>query len=142
MNNQFKSKIEEIQEENEVVFEPRLKQKEAPFAASNNFFHLLFLRGSISTDTATAALPFILFLSFLALIYIGNRHSAENNIREIDKLGKEVKELSWDFKTLKADLMFKSKETEVISRVDTLLRLRVPVTPPIKITVSPDEYKN
>jgi hypothetical protein len=141
MSNQFKSKIEEIQEENEEVFEPVLKEKK-PVSSNSNFFHLLFIKGVISTDDATAALPFILFLSFLALIYIGNRHSAENNIREIDKIGKEVKELSWDFKTLKADLMFKSKETEVISRVDTLLKLKVPITPPIKIVVSPDEYKN
>ena len=141
MSNQFKSKIEEIQEENEEVFEPTIREKKS-FAASNNFFHLLFVKGVISTEAATAALPFILFISFLALIYIGNRHSAENNIREIDKLGKEVKELSWDFKTLKADLMFKSKETEVVNRVDTLLKLKVPITPPIKIVVRPDEYKN
>jgi hypothetical protein len=67
------------------------------------------------------------------MIYIGNRHSAENNIRSIDKLGKEVKELSWEFKTLKADLMFKSKQTEVIKRVDSLLGLKVSIKPPIKI---------
>ncbi|TAF46206.1 MAG: hypothetical protein EAZ51_08250 [Sphingobacteriales bacterium] len=140
MSNQFKSKIEEIQEENEAVFEPKVKQKSDFALPANNFFHLLFVKGVVSKEAATDALPFILFLSFLALIYIGNRHSAENNIREIDKLNKEVKELSWDFKTLKADLMFKSKQTEVVSRVDTLLQLKVPVTPPVKIVVAPNEY--
>ncbi len=140
MSNQFKSKIEEIQEENEAVFEPRLKSKSSYDLPTNNFFQLLFVKGVVSKEAATDALPFILFLSFLALIYIGNRHSAENTIREIDKINKEVKELSWDFKTLKADLMFKSKQTEVVSRVDTLLQLKVPVTPPIKIVVAPNEY--
>jgi len=140
MSNQFKSKIEEIQEENEAVFKPKLKQKETFDLPSNNFFNLLFVKGVVSKQAATNALPFIIFLSFLALIYIGNRHSAENNIREIDKLNKEVKELSWDFKTLKADLMFKSKQTEVVKRVDTLLQLKVPITPPIKIVVASNEY--
>ncbi|MDB5152031.1 MAG: hypothetical protein JWR54_782, partial [Mucilaginibacter sp.] len=33
---------------------------------------------------------------------------------------KEVKELTWDYKTAKADLAFKSTLTEVAKRVDTL----------------------
>lgn len=140
MSNQFKSKIEEIQEENEAVLNPNFKGKSSYDFPTNNFFQLLFVKGVVSKEAATDALPFILFLSFLALIYIGNRHSAESNIREIDKINKEVKELSWDFKTLKAELMFKSKQTEVVKRVDTLLQLKVPVTPPIKIVVAPNEY--
>lgn len=140
MNNHFKSKIEEIQEENETVFKPKATQKHVLDFPTNNFFHLLFVKGVLSKQAATDALPFVLFLSVLAIIYIGTKHSAENNIREIDKLNKEVKELSWDFKTLKADLMFKSKQTEVVKRVDTLLLLKVPVTPPIKIVVAPNEY--
>jgi hypothetical protein len=67
------------------------------------------------------------------MIYIGNRHSAENNIRKIEALKKEVKELSWDFKTIKADLMFQSRQTEVITKVDSLLGLKVSVEPPIKL---------
>ena len=73
------------------------------------------------------------------MIYIGNRHFAENNIRNIDKLNKEVKELSWDFKTLKADLMLKSTQTEVAKQVDTL-GLKEPIEPPKKIIISADEF--
>ncbi len=127
----------EIEEEEEIAVEETVKEEATPSAP--NFFTQLFSKGRISEEAATAALPFIIFLAFLGMIYIGNRHTAENNIRDIDRLGKEVKELSWDFKTLKADLMFKSKETEVIKRVDSTLGLKVPIEPPIKLKVT-DEH--
>jgi len=130
MTNRLRSEIEA----EEVIVKEAIKEEvQAPSAPSTGFFSALFAKETISKEAATDALPFIVFLAFLAMIYIGNRHSAENNIRKIDKLGKEVKELSWDYKTLKADLMFKSKQTEVIKRVDSLVGLRVSVKPPIKI---------
>lgn len=134
MTNRLKSEIEE-----EQILEPT-EVKEEKSASAPGFFMLLFSKGVMSKDAATEALPFIIFLAFLGMLYIGNRHTAENNIRKIDKLGKEVKELSWDFKTLKSDLMFKSKQTEVIKRVDSLLGLRVSIKPPIKIKVEQNEH--
>lgn len=135
MTNRLKSEIEEEQPELEA---PKVKEEKA--SSTPGFFGNLFQKGAISQEAATEALPFIIFLAFLGMIYIGNRHSAENNIRKIDKLSKEVKELSWDFKTLKADLMFRSKETEVMQRVDTLLGLKVSVKPPIKLKLDQDEH--
>jgi hypothetical protein len=61
------------------------------------------------------------------------------NIRNIDKLQKEVKELSWEYKSLKADLMFKSKLTEVAKKVDTL-GVRTLTEPPKKIIVKNNEH--
>jgi hypothetical protein len=127
MTNRLRSEIEEAQ----ITVKETVKE-EIP-VPSTGLFASLLSKGTVSKETATEALPFIIFIAFLGMIYIGNRHSAENNIRSIDKLGKEVKELSWDFKTLKADLMFKSKQTEVIKRVDSLLGLKVSIKPPIKI---------
>ncbi len=140
MSNQFKTKIQEIQEENEELHSPFIKQTQQKDEPTNYFFKQLFEKGIFTKEAATNALPFIVFLTFLGIIYIGNRHGAENNIREIDKLSKEVKELSWDFKTLKADLMFKSKQTEVIAKVDSLLGLKVPLTPAIKLEIDTNEY--
>lgn len=128
--------------EDEPVLEgkqPVEKVEKSSFITTLSSF---FTNGVVSKDVATEALPFVLFLAFLGMIYIGNRHSAENNIRKIDRLNKEVKELSWDFKTLKADLMFRSKQTEVVKRVDSLLGLKVPVEPPIKIKVGQNEYQD
>lgn len=129
MTNRLKSEIEAEKK----LAEPKIQeQKEKPYETPNAVSAWLSKK-AFSKEAATSALPFLLFLSFLGMIYIGNRHNAENNIRKIDGLTKEVKELSWDFKTLKADLMFQSRQTEVIKKVDSLLGLKVSVKPPIKL---------
>lgn len=136
MGNEFKH--EKAEEELEAEVHPEVSEKaELP----RNFFTLMFTEGVISIESATHMLPFIVFIAFLGMIYIGNRHFAENNIRDIDKLSKEVKELSWDFKTLKADLMLKSTRTEVAKVVDTL-GLKEPVEPPKKIVIGEGEFDN
>lgn len=133
MANQFRDLAEEEQEVLREDFE-RPKRREV----SRNFFTTLLTEGVVSKEAASESMPFIIFLAFLGMLYIGNRHYAENTIRRIDKLNKEVKELSWDFKTLKADLMLKSTQTEVSKKVDTL-GLKEPVAPPIKIVVDKSE---
>ena len=133
MSNEFR----QILEEGEVLRDVRPEVRER-VELPRNFFTQLFTDGVISKQAATDMLPFIIFLAFLAMIYIGNRHFAENNIRDIDRLSKEVKELSWDFKTTKADLMLKSTQTEVAKLVDTL-GLYESVEPPIKIVIPADE---
>ncbi|MXV52770.1 hypothetical protein GS399_17490 [Pedobacter sp. HMF7647] len=134
MSNRFKNELFEGEVEQEVQSELKNEKTELP----RNFVTNFFSDGFISKDYATQMLPFIIFLAFLCMIYIGNRHFAETNIRNIDKVSKEVKELSWDFKTLKAELMLKSTQTEVARRVDTL-GLKEPVEPPVKIVLNEQE---
>ena len=139
MTNQFRTNKadEEIEPIAKVEVAPELDEKvEIP----KNFFTQLFTEGVVSKQTATDFFPFIIFIAFLGMIYIANRHLAENNIRDIDKLGKQVKELSWDFKTLKADLMLRSTQTEVAEEVDTL-GLIEPNDPPKKIVIAAGEFK-
>jgi len=85
-----------------------------------------------NSDAASSALPFVLFLALLGMIYIANRNIAEKNIRDIDKITKEVKELSSDYKTTKAELAYKSTITEVAKRADTL-GLKESLQPPHKL---------
>lgn len=140
MNNQFKNDIEE-EEEDEELQEPVLKAQKPKKDAENAnvFFKKLFVDGAVSKEAATAMMPFLVFISLLTMLYIGNSHMAVKNIRDIDKLSKEVKELSWEYKSLKADLMFKSKLTEVAKKVDTL-GLKELIEPPKKIIISSDEH--
>ncbi|MGB4776288.1 MAG: FtsL-like putative cell division protein [Daejeonella sp.] len=133
MSNQFKRELTEDDFEEEAK-STNTEKIELP----RNFFTLIFTEGVISKQAATGMLPFIIFVAFLAMIYIANRHFAENNIREIDKLNKQVRELNWDFKTLKADLMLKSTQTEVSKQVD-ILGLKEPIEPPKKIIISIEE---
>ena len=144
MSNQFKNPITEDLEPEEEP-EIRLKKpkvKEVTPESSNGtvvFFKRLFTDGGVSKEAATEMLPFLLFISFLCMLYIANSHMAMKNIRDIDKLGKEVKELSWEYKSLKADLMFKSKLTEVAKKVDTL-GIKELTEPPKKIIMTSNEH--
>jgi hypothetical protein len=143
MSNQFRENIEEEEEDAMVPEELDIRVKKVrtkPRSAESKnstviFFKRLFTEGGVSKEAATEMLPFLLFLSFLCMLYIANSHMAMKNIRNIDKLNKEVKELSWEYKSLKADLMFKSKLTEVAKQVDTL-GIKELTTPPKRITVS------
>lgn len=129
----------EILEEEEPEMELIVEEKPPVGKIPDNFFTLLLQKGVVSTEAATQMLPFIFFIAFLAMIYIANRHMAENNIRDIDKLSKQVKELSWDYKTTKAELAYKSTLTELEKKTDTL-GLKISVEPPQKIVVTEDEH--
>ena len=127
----------EIQDEEEVEQDLIVEEKPAR-EISDNFFTQLFAKGFITTERATSALPFVLYVALLGMIYIANMHLAEKTIRDIDDITKEVKERGWDYKTAKADMAFKSTLTEVAKRADTL-GVRQSVEPPQKITVKEEE---
>lgn len=134
--------LKNTEEEPEQEEEPHLKVKKERVKNPENgstFFKKLFTEGVVTKEAATEMLPFLLFISFLCMLYIANSHMAVKNIRDIDKLNKEVKELSWEYKSLKADLMFKSKLTEVAKKVDTL-GIKELTEPPKKLIVGNDEH--
>ena len=55
--------------------------------------------------------PFFLFLALLAVIYIYNGHYADKTIRKINSTAKHLKEMEYEFKTVKRDVIFRSKES-------------------------------
>ena len=69
--------------------------------------------GNISARWIFQNLPFVLFLGFLATIYIANAHLAERQVRTIQNMQKDVKELRRENNALKSELMTKSKLSEV-----------------------------
>ena len=84
-------------------------------------------------------LPKILFVLLLSLIYISNTHYSEKTLRKINKTQTEVEDIRADYTTLKADLMFASKQSEVARRVKAL-GLKESSKPPFKIVVEKGEY--
>lgn len=62
-------------------------------------------------------LPYFLFLSVLAVIYIYNGHFADKTIRNINTVSRELKELQYEYKTLKSEVMFRSKQSELAKEV-------------------------
>jgi cell shape-determining protein MreC len=76
--------------------------------------------GNISAELVFKNLPFVLFLSFMAMIYIANAHYSEKKVREIQKLQSELKQKRWQYMSLKSELMFQSKRSEVMNSVAPL----------------------
>jgi|ADGO01.1.fsa_nt_gi hypothetical protein len=62
-------------------------------------------------------LPYFLFLSVLAVIYIYNGHYADKTLMDIKKVSRELKELQYEYKTLKSEVMFRSKQSELAKAV-------------------------
>lgn len=139
MNNQFRKVVEEQEKELQEQEELETSKEPEKEGSATVFLRKLFTEGVVSKESASGMFPFIIFLCFLVMIYIANSHWTMKNIRNIDKLSKEIKELSWEYKSLKADLMFKSKMTEVAKKVDTL-GLKELIEPPKKIVVTSNEY--
>jgi hypothetical protein len=79
-------------------------------------------------------LPKILFVIALGLIYISNTHYAEKTVRRISAMQAEVEDLRADYTTLKADLMFASKQSEVARKV-SVIGLKESLKPPYKVVV-------
>jgi hypothetical protein len=131
MSNTFKSRLsEEIQQEMQDSVEEKVN-------VSETFIKRLLSGGKISSLWAASYLPFVLFLFALAVVYIANRHYTESVVRDIDRVATEVKVLSWEYKTLQADLMLKSTQSEIASKVE-VFGLKVLVEPPVKIKVNED----
>ncbi len=78
---------------------------------------------------------FFLYCAFLCVLYIANGHQGEKSIRRINNLGKDNKELMWEYKTLNGKLMFQSKQSQLVKAVTTL-GLQLPTEQPIIITDS------
>ncbi len=81
-------------------------------------------------------IPYIFFLTLIAVIYIGNRYHAEKILRETINISHELKELRAEAITSTSKLMFKSKQSEVARLVEQRgLGLKEAVEPPRKLTI-------
>jgi len=84
-------------------------------------------------------LPKILFVMAIGLIFISNTHYAEKTVRRINNIQAEVEDLRADYTTLKSDLMFASKQSEVAKKVK-VFELKESLKPPYKVEVEEGEY--
>jgi hypothetical protein len=77
-------------------------------------------------------IPFFLFLSFLAVLYIYNGHYADKLMRRISATEKHIKELEYEYKTVKSEVIFRSKASELVRAVEPL-GLKELTAPPIML---------
>jgi hypothetical protein len=135
MANKFK---ELKQEEENVIAEetqqapppPKKKKKSGLIKSLNTVFSGTFL----SNDKVVKHVPFILFLSVIAILYIANGYWADDKVRQVNKISAQLKELRSEYISTKSDLAFVSKQSEVAKAADKL-GLKESITPPMKIVV-------
>jgi predicted tellurium resistance membrane protein TerC len=81
--------------------------------------------------------PFILYLSFLALIMIYSSHKADRKVHEIARLRNQMKELNSEFIETRSTLMLQALETKVVERAEEI-GLIESNEPPIKLKPNTD----
>ncbi|RPD47547.1 MULTISPECIES: FtsL-like putative cell division protein [Chitinophagaceae] len=92
----------------------------------------------LNYQSVVKQIPFFLFLALLAVIYIYNGHRADKTERAISKTTKELKELQYEFKTVKGDVLFRSRQSELVKAVEPL-GLKELTTAPVVLVDSSGE---
>ncbi len=79
--------------------------------------------------------PFLFFLSLVAILYIYNGHLADKLARKISNSEKNVKDLEYEYKTIKSEVIYRSKSSEMIKAVEPM-GLKEVTSPPILLNDS------
>ena len=110
-------------EDNEIKEQPVTSQK-------------LDWKKLISHKWVVRNIPFFLFLTLLAVVYIYNGHYTDKVVLKINTTEKHIKELEYEYKTIKSDVIFRSKASELIKAVEPL-GLKELTQPPVLLRASP-----
>jgi len=130
--NLLKENIENTEDNHSIK-----KRKENVFAG---FLSSLFTGTILTRENVIKSIPFLFYLTFLAVLYISNSYFAERTIRNIEKTKNELKELRTEHISVKSELMLKSKQSEIALK---LLQngIRESTIPPKKIFIKKDTVK-
>ncbi len=71
-----------------------------------------------TTDLVFQNFSYLIFLGFLGIVYIANAHFAEKSVRRIQMLQKEIKELKWQYTSIKSETMYKSMQSQIDESLD------------------------
>ena len=83
----------------------------------------------LSHEWVVRNIPFFLFLAVLAVLYIYNGHYADKITRKIGATEKHIKELEYEYKTIKSEVIFRSKASELVKAVEPLGLKELTVAP-------------
>lgn len=124
-----------------------VKNTEPKVTAKKRFRRMKMLNRNISFSKSAASvldgsfltrenllrqIPFIIFITFLGIMYIANSYNAEKTIIEIGRTKKQLEELRYEYITVKSNLVFQSKQSNVAYRLSNT-QVKESTVPPIKI---------
>ncbi len=120
----------------EEIEEPRERTGKGLFSAMEN---LSASSGLFKEGLPVKYVPYIFYVCVFLIGYIWNAHTSDKLVRKIAKTKVKVNDLRADYTTLKAELMFKSKQSEVAKEVQSI-GLEESMVPPQKIDLEEIEY--
>ncbi len=124
--NKFKENKEEKKKE-------KVKQKTEPGLL------VQVITGNILTrDSIVNQIPFVVYVAMLMVLMIGWGYNGENMVREMDKVGSQVKELKSEYTTTSTKLEVMRQQTKVAEEI-ARLGLEESRVPPKKIVIEPKE---
>jgi hypothetical protein len=133
MANQVKNTFNTDKEE-QTVKETSSKIKSPSKPKVNSSFGSVLSGSFLSGKKVTKQLPFILSLALLAMTYIANNYNSQKTAIEISRTLKEIEGLRYEYISTKANLMYISKQSEIVKRLETS-GLKEAIVPPEKIFI-------
>ena len=110
--------------------------KKAGKVKSGSFIKELLSGTMVTEKIILKNLWYVLLITFLTAIYIGNKFHAEKINRELAKVQREVRDLRSESLSTSADLMYLSRQSEVYRLIkEKGLPLEELKTPPYKVIV-------
>jgi hypothetical protein len=95
-----------------------------------------FVDTQLTEDNFAKQFPFILFLAFLGILYIGNQYHAEKTVNQVAKLKKTRDEKRSEYITTESNLMYISRQSEIKKLIkEKKMGLKALTKPPKKIVI-------
>jgi hypothetical protein len=109
-------------------------KKPAKKSKVGNSLHNVFNGEFLTKKKSVRLLPFLLFITSLAVFYIGNTYYGEKMIRKIQSKQKKVNELRFEYITTKSDLLELTKQSSLADKLKSK-GIKESTTPPYKIFI-------
>lgn len=90
----------------------------------------------ISFNGIVKNMPYLIFLTLLAIVYIANNNHAIALVREISIKKNELKELKWQYMDVQSRLMFQTSESQLRFKTEKL-GLKLLKEPAFEIKIKP-----
>lgn len=95
-------------------------QNEEQLKASRQSRDWKKLMDRISYQGIVRNMPYLMFLTLLAIFYIANNNKAISLTRSVNEKTKELKELKWRYMDLQSRLMYQTSESQLIKKTEIL----------------------
>ena len=109
---------------------PEEKRKRRQKSSARKFIRYINSFSSLDRNQIVHAMPFILFITLLTIVYIGNSYYSEKIIREIDRTKSELKERNAEFVSSETERVTSIQQSRVAENLK-LIGIKETKVPPV-----------